>query len=200
MISQKFAPLYFPVDGPDTGAMILFRDIPPSELKIHFQKWCDIGLEKMGETRKLEHRVIRYMKTEFIGLINAVHVQAAALTSDGHDKSLNDLLDKYFEDYYDKDAESDERRIPSEFFQAFFERITAESVTSILWLLLEVVTANKDKYEYDPDLPHLLTLHERFGAVVDIAHDWKQAFAQEKRPKRTSSTNKTSRKRKRIKR
>ncbi|WP_431217171.1 hypothetical protein ACQ86N_23100 [Puia sp. P3] len=185
MITETFAPVNFPIDGPEIGPMIIFKDVTPIYLKVNFQKWCEIALAEVGTSRQLERKVICHIQTEFIGLINAVYCTAAAMMTDGDDEALRKIANQYIKDYYKKDAKRNNIRIPTDYFQEFFKSITPKSTRSILWLLMEVVTANKDKYEYKVNHVQILNLFERFQAVVNIAHDW-----QEQLDKRDRSTKK----------
>src|SRR6185437_3398244 len=143
MIRETFAPVNLPVDGAELGPMLIFKDVTPIYIKVNFLKWCDIGLAEVGAARQLEAKVIRHMQTEFVGLINAVH--CIALTMEDEEK-LDENYHHYEDNYYKKGVKNILN--PFEFTYAFFRRITEGSARSILWLLMEVITANKEKYEY----------------------------------------------------
>ena len=172
MITETFAPVNFPIDGPEIGAMIIFKDVTPIYLRVNFQKWCEIALAEVGASRQLERQVISHIQIEFIGLINAVYSTAAGMMADGDDEALRKTVNQYIKEYYKKDVKKDDIIIPTNFFQTFFESITPKSTKSILWLMMEVVTAKKDNYEYKVDQVQILNLFERFQAIVNVAHDW----------------------------
>lgn len=197
MITQTFRPIYFPIDGPDIGAMIIFRDVKPDELKKNFEKWCEIALAEAGESRQREIRAIQHVRTEFVGLIDAVHCQAAALVTDGSNQALEELLNNYFENYYKKGEQPEKIPLPSDFFSLFFKEITVESMKSILWLMLETVTASRKKYEYDLAMWQILKLQERFSAIIDIGNDFRQTLGQHDYSKRKPGASKTKKKKKR---
>ncbi len=75
---------------------------------------------------------------------------------------------------------------PPDFCVAFFKGITRESAKSILWLLMEVVTANKGKYEYQREERDILNLYERYSAVIEMGHDWHKAIKGYRQSKKKS--------------
>ena len=188
MITETFAPVNFPIDGPEIGAMIIFKDVTPIYLRVNFQKWCAIALTEVGASRQLERKVINHIQTEFIGLINAVYSTAAGMMADGDDESLRKTVNQYIKEYYKKDVKRNDIIIPTDFFKVFFQSITPQSTKSILWLMMEVVTAKKDKYEYKVDHVQILNLFERFQAIVNVAHDWYQEIDKLNRSSRKSGT------------
>ena len=171
MITEIFAPVNFPIDGAEVGPMVIFKDVTSIYLKVNFLKWCEIGLAEIGASRQLENKVIRHVQTEFIGLIDAV--LCIALTMEDEDK-LEENFNQYLANYYQKDAKARDILNPAEFCLAYFRGITRESTISILWLLMEVVSANKDKYEYQREQKHILTLFERYSALIACAYDWNE--------------------------
>jgi hypothetical protein len=195
MITQKFRPIYFPIDGPEIGAMIIFRDVGPDELKSNFEKWCEIALAEMGECREREILAIQHVRTEFVGLINALHCQAAALLTDDSDQALEELLNNYFENYYKKIEPPEKIPLPSRFFRLFFKGITAESMKSILWFMLEIVTASKGKHGYDLVLRQILILQERFSAITDLGYEWYKALQKRDRADKKAVKRKKKKKR-----
>lgn len=176
MITELFTPFNFPIDGPDMGLMGIFKDLSPTYMKETFLKWCEIGLAEVGSKRELENKVIKHVETEFIGLLNAVYFIAAAMRDDLTEDELFQNLEQYTNDYYKKDIEEQDTLLPPVFCQVFFEGITRESAKSILWLLMEVVIANKDKYDYQCEPKVVLNLYERYIAVIDMGHDLSTAM------------------------
>lgn len=197
MITETFAPVNFPVDGPEIGPMIIFKDVTPMYMRVNFLKWCEIALAEVGASRQLERKVINHVQTEFIGLIDAVYSTAAAMMTDGNREALRKLMDQYFEDYYKKDAKEEDILMPTDFCQAFFRGIALESAKSIFWLMMEVVTANKDKYEYKVDQTKILNLFERFQAVLNVAYDWHEEFDKRDHSAKKSGTRDNKKKKKR---
>ena len=145
MITETFAPVNFPVDEREIGPIVIFKDLTAIYMKVNFLKWCEIGLAELGDSRQLERMVIKHVETEFIGLINAVYYTTLAMWDE---EKIEDYYNQYIDNYYKKKAKKKEVLPPLNFCIAFFNGITRESAKSILWLLMEVVTANKDKYEY----------------------------------------------------
>jgi hypothetical protein len=41
---------------------------------------------------------------------------------------------------------------------------------------MEIVTANKDKYEYQLEQKDILNLYERFSAIIVLGYDWQKAI------------------------
>jgi hypothetical protein len=195
MITQKFRPIYFPIDGPDNGAMIIFRDVDRDELKSNFDKWCSIALAEIGESREREIMAIQHVRTEFVGLINALHCQTAALITDGSDRALEELLNNYFENYYKTIEPPEKIPLPSSFFGLFFQEITVESMKSILWFMMDIVTACKAKHGYNLALWQMLTLYERFSAVNDLGYDWHKALQKRDRTDKKAVKRKKKKKR-----
>jgi hypothetical protein len=193
MITEIFAPVNFPLDGAVPGPMVIFKDVTPIYLKVNFLKWCDIGLAEVGASRQLESKVIGYVQTEFVGLIDAVY--CVAITMQDEEK-MEENLNRYFENYYKKDAKEKDILNPFEFCIAFFLDITRESAKSILWLLMEVVSANKGKYEYQREQKDILSLYERYAATIDIGYDWHKNAMEVRRPKRKPTAKKAKKKRK----
>jgi hypothetical protein len=193
MITETFAPVNFPIDGPEIGLMIIFKDITPIYMKVNFLKWCEIGLNEIGGSRQLERMVIKHVEIEFIGLLNAVYYTAGAMADE---ERMDDYLNQYLENYYKKKAKKKEVLLPFNFCIAFFNGITRESAKSILWLLMEVVSANKDKYEYQLEQKDILNLYERYSAVIDIGYDWAK-FIKKKEHAEKKSASKKNKKRKR---
>ena len=187
MITETFAPVNFPVDGPEIGPMIIFKDVTPIYMKVNFLKWCEIGLAEVGASRQLENKVIQHVQTEFIGLIDAVHCIAVSMTDQ---EGMADHFERYMANYYKKDVKI---LPPPDFCIGFFKVITRESAKSILWLLMEVVTANKAKYEYQREEKDILNLYEHYSAVISMGHDWHKTLKQYRQPKKKSSP-KTKRK------
>lgn len=191
MIKERFAPVNFPVDGKEMSPMVIFKDLTLIYLKVNFLRWCDIGLAEIGASRQLEARVIKHVQSEFIGLLNAVYY--IALTTEDETK-LEENFDLYCDNYYKKDVEDIPN--PFSFLVLFFKGITKESIVSLLWLLMEVVTAQKDKYDYHIDQKHILTLYERYAAVVGSAYKWHKC-AKEIQTPRLPATNKQKKKKRR---
>lgn len=181
MITETFAPVNFPVDGPEIGPMIIFKDVTPIYMKVNFLKWCEIGLAEVGASRQLENKVIKHVQAEFIGLIDAVHCIAVSMTDQ---EGMADHLEQYMANYYKKDVKKKEILSPPDFCIAFFKGITRESAKSILWLLMEVVTANKAKYEYQREEKDILNLYERYSAVISMGYDWHKTLKKYPRPKK----------------
>lgn len=181
MITETFAPVNFPVDGPEIGPMFIFKDVTPIYMKVNFLKWCEIALAEVGASRQLEAKVIKHMQTEFLGLINAVY--CVAITMEDEEK-LSENFRYYIDNYYRKDVP---KVNPFEFVLLFFKGIKKESARSILWLLMEVVAAQKDKYAYQKEQKDILNLYERFSAVVCVAYDWTRPTKEFKRSKQNGS-------------
>jgi len=185
MITETFAPVNFPADGPEIGPMIIFKDVTPIYMKVNFLKWCEIGLAEVGASRQLENKVIKHVQTEFIGLIDAVHCIAISMNDQ---EGISDHFERYLANYYKKDVKKKEILSPPDFCIAFFKGITRDSAKSILWLLLEVVTANKGKYEYQPEHKDILSLYERYSAVINMGHDWQKELKQYGQSRKKSGT------------
>ena len=199
MIAEHFLPIYFPTDGPDIGAMLIFRDVTPGYLKEHFLKWCCIAVAEIDPSRQNEIKAVCHLQTEFVQLIDAVYATAAAIVSDHSKNALDELLQQYYDSYYKKDIERKGKPLPTSFCQDFFKEITAASTKAILWLLLHAVTANKEKYEYELDQAQILNLYHRFTAVVVVAGDWKGDLGKLERSKKKRGTNFTKKKKRRQK-
>jgi hypothetical protein len=107
---------------------------------------------------------------------------------------MDENYHRYADNYYKKDA----KKVldPFEFTCSFFRGITEASVRSILWLLMEVVTANKDKYEYLREQKEILGLYERFSAILTVAYDWHKTTKEYKLSKKKSGS-KNNKKKKR---
>lgn len=56
-----------PIDGPEMGHMVIFKDVIPIYMRVNFLKWCEIGIAEVGASRQLKDKVIKLMQTEFIG-------------------------------------------------------------------------------------------------------------------------------------
>jgi len=192
MITETFAPVNFPIDGPEIGPLIIFKDVTPIYMKVNFLKWCEIGLAEVGASRQLENKVIKHVQTEFIGLIDAVYFIAVCMNDQ---EGMADHFERYMANYYKKNVKKKEILSPPDFCLAFFKGITRESAKSILWLLMEVVTANKGKYEYQREEKDILSLYERYSAVINMGYDWQKTLKQYGRS-RTKSGTKTKRKNK----
>jgi len=199
MITEHFLPIYFPTDGPDIGAMLIFRDVTPSYLKEHFHKWCCIAVAEIDPSRQDEIKAVSHLQTEFIQLIDAVYATAAAMASDHSNKALDELLQQYYDNYYKKDIEREAIPLPTSFYQDFFKEITSESTNAMLWLLVHAVTANKEKYQYELGQAQILNLFHRFTAVVVVAQDWKGDLKKLDGSKKKRSTNFTKKKKRRQK-
>ena len=183
MITETFAPVNFPVDGPELGPMVIFKDVTPIYMKVNFLKWCEIGLAEVGASRQLENKVIKHIQTELIGLIDAVYFIAVSMMEE---EKMDEHLDQYIANFYKKDAKKEDIPLPPDFCVAFFISITRESARSILWLLMEVVTANKGKYEYQREQKDILNLYERYAAVIDLGHNWHKTIKEYHRSKKKS--------------
>jgi hypothetical protein len=181
MITEIFAPVNFPVDGPDIGPMIIFKDVTLIYMRVNFSKWCEIGIAEVGASRQLERKVIKHVETEFIGLLNAVYWAANAMANE---ENMDDCLHQYISSYYKKDVKKRDILQPFDFCIDFFSGITRESAKSIVWLLMEVVTANKTKYEYQLEQKDILTLYERYSAVIDMGYDWQKTIKKRKQAKK----------------
>ena len=173
MITETFAPVNFPVDDREVGPIIIFKDLTAINMKVNFLKWCEIGFAEVGDSRQLERMAIKHVETEFIGLINAVYYTALAMWDE---EKIEDYYNQYIDNYYKKKAKKKEVLPPLNFCMSFFNGITCESAKSILWLLMEVVTANKDKYEYQLEQKDILNLYERFSAIIVLGYDWQKAI------------------------
>jgi hypothetical protein len=167
MITEIFPPVNFPIDGPEIGSMLIFRDATPRYLKANFIKWCEIGLAEVGASCQLEANVIKHMQSEFVGLINAVH--CIALT-DQDETKLEENYHQYVANYYKKGVEKVPN--PAEYCIGFFNGITKESAKSILWRLMEFTIASNPKHEYQREQKEILSLYERYSGVIELAHDW----------------------------
>ena len=191
MINATFAPVNFPIEGPEIGPMIIFKDVTPIYMKVNFLKWCEIGLIEIGGSRQLERMVIKHVETEFIGLLNAVYYTAAAMADE---ERMDDYLNQYLDNYYKKKAKKKEILLPFNFCMAFFGGITRESAKSILWLLMEVVTANKLKYEYQLEQKDILTLYERYSAVIDVGYGWQKDIKKKEQAEKKAAAKKNKKK------
>jgi len=193
MITETFAPVNFPVDGPDNGPLIIFKDVTLIYMRVNFLKWCEIGIAEVGASRQLEGKVIKHVEVEFIGLLDAVYWSAAAMADE---ENVKDCLNQYISGYYKKDVKRRDILQPFDFCIEFFREITRESAKSIIWLLMEVVTANKSKYDYMLEQKDILTLYERYSAVIDVAYDWHKAL-KKKRPIKKEARTKSNKKKRR---
>jgi hypothetical protein len=183
MITATFAPVNYSIDGLPPGPMLIFRGVTPIYLKVNFLKWCEIGLTEVGGSRQLEKTAIRHVQAEFPGFLDAVH--GIALSMEGIETTAENL-DRQVVCYYTKDARR--RGVPNPFdcTVTFFNGITVRSMASMLWLLLEVATAHKEKYEYRQEPTELLNLFERFNIITTFGRDCQQCAqrysASKKRP------------------
>ena len=197
MITEHFLPINFSTDGPNIGAMIIFKNVTPLYLKEHFLEWCCIAVAELDPSRQKEITAIRHVQSEFVGLIDAVHATAAAAISDNSNKAVGKLLQQYYDGYYKKEINERDILLPTVFCHHYFKEITANSTESLLWLLLNVVTANKEKYQYKLDQTQLLNLFERFLAVMKVALELHEDLNKDGRPRSKFRTNKTKKKKKR---
>jgi hypothetical protein len=173
MITQIFASINLPADGIESGPIVCFKDVTPIYLKANFHQWCEIGLAEIGAIRPLEDKVIRFMQLEFMGLINAVYCMAAAM-ADRENAFV--YYDEYTAKYYKKIDEEENRLSPQDFCRYFFRKITCRSARSILWLMFEVVTAHREKYEYQPQHKDILSLFHRYFILIGAADAWQKAL------------------------
>lgn len=199
MITENFIPINFSIEGPDIGLMLLFKDATPNFLKEHFSKWCCMAVAEIDPSREREKNAIRYAQTEFVGLINAFHATAAVQSSGGNEKVFEEVLDSYFANYYKPDAKEKDLLIPTAFFKAFFKGIAPDSMKSILWLMVHVITANKEKYQYELDQAQILNLFARFTGIVSLAHILKKDLDKPTPSQKKSGTNSAKKKKKRRK-
>lgn len=169
MITETFAPVHISVDAPGVGPIGIFNNATPSFLKENFARWCEMGLVEVGISRDLEKKVIRYIQTEFCGLIDAVYCLATAM---GDGRKMRRCLRQYVENYYKKDTPLVDIIKPADFCRAFFKDIARESSQSILCLMLQVVITNTDKFGYQLTTKEIIVLHERYCAIVDAAARW----------------------------
>jgi hypothetical protein len=185
MIKETFAPFNLPLNSPEVGPMLIFKDVSPIYMKVNFLKWCDIVSAEIGASRQLEDKVIKHMRTEFIGLINAVHCIASCMEDQ---TKMADNYRHYADNYYKKDV--DNVLDPFEFICAFFKGITEGSARSILWLLMELVAANKERYEYLREQKEILSLYERFSASLTVAYGWHKGMKEYRQSKKGGPKNK----------
>lgn len=191
MITETFAPVNFPVDDREVGPIVIFKDITAINMKVNFLKWCEIGLAEVGDSRQLERMAIKHVETEFIGLINAVYYTALAMWDE---EKIEDYYNQYIDSYYKKKAKKKEVLPPLNFCISFFNGITYESAKSILWFLLEVVAANKDKYEYQMEQKDILTFYERFSVIIVLGYDWQKAIKKRDQAEKKANQKKNKRK------
>lgn len=173
MIREIFAPPTFPVDG-TVGPAVIFKDVTPIYLKVNFLKWSEIGLAEAGALLESESLAIKYLQTEFIGLIDAVFCLTEGARDGISKEKQDDCLQRYFESYYKKDAKNNEMMPPIALCKAFYNGITLKSAISMFWLLMKVVAAHKDKYEYRIEEVSVLNLYDRFCALVTDGQDWEK--------------------------
>lgn len=186
MITEIFHYVNLPVDDPEIGPTIIFQDVSPIYLKVNFQQWCDIGLAEVGTSRQSETVAIKHIKTEFLGLIDAVYCIARSMKDDNSEEDMKIPIRYYIDNYYRRDVKPNEIIPPPDFCQAFFREISATSIKSLLWILLELVLVHHSKHEYHLDEPNILDLYERYGAIILTAHDWKKITKDYHRSQETS--------------
>ena len=107
---------------------------------------------------------------------------------------MDDYLNQYLDNYYKKKPKKKEILLPFNFCMAFFGGITRESAKSILWLLMEVVTANKSKYEYQLEQKDILTLYERYSAVIDVGYGWQKDIKKKEQAEKKAAAKKNKKK------
>jgi len=173
MIKEIFAPVTFPIDG-TLGPAVIFKDVTPIYLKVNFLKWSEIGLAEAGALLDGESQAIKYLQTEFIGLIDAVFCLTEGARDGISEEKQDACLRRYFESYYKKDAKKNEMIPPIALCKAFYNGITLESARSMFWLLMKVVAAHKDKYEYRIEEVRVLNLYDRFAALITNGQDWEK--------------------------
>lgn len=186
MITHVFGKIDVPLGDPERGPMLIFRDVSPIYLKVNFLKWCEIGLKEVAGIRRLEARVIKHLRSEFVGLINALYCMAG---TNAYPKKFGVYYDEYIKRYYKKDVEEDDMVQPADFCIAFFRAITCESAQSAVWLLYEIVTAAKDKYGYQPEQTEVLDLFGRYNTLLGVANSWQQLLAKDDQFKKKPGKN-----------
>ena len=82
MITETFHFYNHPVHEPEIGPMLVFQDVSPIYLKVNFLQWCEIGLAEIDRSRQGEIQAINLVKTEFLGLGEAVYFIATAFRED----------------------------------------------------------------------------------------------------------------------
>jgi hypothetical protein len=174
MITGIFHFVDLPVHDPDIGLMLVFQDVSPIYLKVNFQQWCEIGLAEIGLSRPHEIEAIKHVKTEFLGLIDAVHFIATTYSEDITDEDMRKSIRTYIDNYYKKGAKKEEILPATDFCQAFFLGISFDSAKSLLWVLMELVAGHNTEHEYHMAQSGILELFERYAAILIAGDDWKQ--------------------------
>lgn len=196
MITEHFSPIYFSTDGPNLGAMLIYKDAPPGYLKEHFLRWCGIALADIDSSRQDEINAVHHVQAAFVQLIDAVFATSAAIGSDHSTCALDELLQQYFDTYSKEGVDRAAIPLPTSFCRIFFKGITAQSTKAILWLLLHAVTANKERYQYEIGLDQLLNLFHRYTAIVVVAEDWREILNDRKGKKGVNASKKKNKQRK----
>ena len=187
MITETFHFSTHPVPEPEIGPMLVFQDVSPIYLKVNFLQWCEIGLAEIDRSRQAEIQAINLVKTEFLGLVDAVYFIATTLREDITNEDMRKSVHHYIENYYKKIAKKEEILQPPVFCEAFFREISLSSVKSLLWVLMELAAANCTKHEYHLDQSSILDLFERYSAIVITGHDWKKMIKKYQRSNKTSA-------------
>ena len=174
MITEIFHIVNLPVHDAELGPMLVFQDVSPIYLKVNFLQWCEIGLAEIGASRPQEIEAIKHVKTEFLGLVDAVYFIATTFREDIPDEDMRNSIRNYIDNYYKKDAKKEQILPAPDFCQAFFLGISFDSTKSLLWVLMELVAGHSTEHEYHTNQPGILDLFERYSAIIMAGHDWKK--------------------------
>jgi len=174
MITETFHFVNHPVHEPEIGPMLVFQDVSPIYLKVNFLQWCEIGLSEIDRSRQAEIHAIHLVKTEFLGLVDAVYFIATVFREDITDEDMRKSVHHYIENYYKKTAKKEDILQPPVFCEEFFREISFRSMKSLLWVLMELAVVHSTKHEYHLDQSSILDLFERYSAIVITGHDWKK--------------------------
>jgi len=174
MITETFHFFNRPVHEPEIGPMLVFQGVSPIYLKVNFLQWCEIGLTEIDRSRQAEIQAINLVKTEFLGLVDAVYFIATVFREDITDEDMRKSVHHYIENYYKKTGKKEDILQPPVFCEAFFREISFRSMKSLLWVLMELAAVHSTKHEYHLDQSSILDLFERYSAIVITGHDWKK--------------------------
>lgn len=174
MITETYHYHNHPLHDPNIGPMLVFQDVSPIYLKVNFLQWCEIGLLEIGSSRKAEKEAICLVKTEFPGLIDAVYFIATTFREEITNEEMRKSIRQYIQHYYNKEAKKEDILPAPDFCKAFFQKISLDSVKSLLFVLMELTFVHSPKHEYHLDPSNILDLFERYTAIAITGHDWKK--------------------------
>lgn len=174
MITETFHFTNHAVHEHEMGPMLVFKDVSPIYLKVNFHKWCEIGLSEIDRSRQAEIQAINLLKTEFLGLVDAVYFIAMTFRKEISNEDMRKSIHQYIDNYYKKDVKKEDILMAPDLCEAFFQKISFGSAKSLIFILMELAIVYCSKYEYHVDQSSILDLFERYSVIIITGHDWKK--------------------------